>query len=581
MPTSYRKLIASIFLTLFLFSTFLFTFSKPARAQAPSPWYNQNPVEWYKKVHFGPDDSEIFGERYTAAQVDWVILSVLTWLPTKFLGPRITSCAADLFLDPDLNVGGCLGIGSSGSLNNTRQNYALKQNGSSNLISSFINAISEDRPLSGITYLKDIGRKFNIVPAARAQGFGFTQALNPAREIWKAFRNVSFGLLVLVILAFSFMIMFRIKISPQVVITVQSALPKLVLTIILVAFSYAIAGFAVDIMYIVIGLVSMVFTGLLHGFPIGTETFLGTFNWLTKGFPASGDYQFGVLWLIVVYLVLFTAGLLFALAIVLGPITVGLASLGVIIGVAAFASTGIGLLVEIAIVLILIIALLWFALRIVWMLLKTYVNILLLTIFAPLQITLGALVPQMGFGLWLRNLASNLAVFIITGLLFMLSFLFLLQGYNLIYQNILKINILDQIINIVFVGTPLILIRALGGVTGSFTGSWPPLLGGGEKATALLMLGVSFVIFTIIPRTADMIKAIIQGQPFAFGTAIGEVLGPVIAPAKWGWGVTTGAATRALGGIIETAAPGLWARQTTGHGAAAPKTAGGPGTQGP
>ena len=48
--------------------------------------------------------------------------------------------------------------------------------------------------------------------------------------------------------------------SPQTIVTIQSALPKIVVTLILVTFSYAIAGFMVDLVYVVMGLFSQFFT---------------------------------------------------------------------------------------------------------------------------------------------------------------------------------------------------------------------------------------------------------------------------------------------------------------------------------
>ena len=49
--------------------------------------------------------------------------------------------------------------------------------------------------------------------------------------------------------------MFRAKINPQTVVTIQSAIPKAVVALILVTFSYAIAGLMIDLMYLLIGLI--------------------------------------------------------------------------------------------------------------------------------------------------------------------------------------------------------------------------------------------------------------------------------------------------------------------------------------
>ena len=61
------------------------------------------------------------------------------------------------------------------------------------------------------------------------------------------------------------------------------------------------------------------------------------------------------------------------------------------------------------------------------------------------------------------------------------------------------------------------------------TAGWPPLLGFGQGAVPLLMLGVSFLVFMIIPQTADIIKSVIEKRPFTFGA---------MEPIKRGWELT-------------------------------------------
>src|SRR3990167_6714472 len=47
--------------------------------QTDGPWYNQNPTQFAKKITEAPAD-EIFGERYTFAQINWTINSIATML---------------------------------------------------------------------------------------------------------------------------------------------------------------------------------------------------------------------------------------------------------------------------------------------------------------------------------------------------------------------------------------------------------------------------------------------------------------------------------------------------------------------
>jgi len=161
------------------------------------------------------------------------------------------------------------------------------------------------------------------------------------------------------------------------------------------------------------------------------------------------------------------------------------------------------------------------------MLFKAYAGVVLLTIFAPFQILIGVLVPSLGFGRWVRSFVANLAVFVVVGMLFLLAFIFVSQA-------------LLSISNAVFSGSiPDVIVRLIGGTVASGIGyllggvgsaGWPPLLnlgGSGDAAVAFLFLGVSFILFTLVPKAADMIQGLVSGRPFAYGSAIGEAFAPI------------------------------------------------------
>jgi len=499
-----KKLLASLLLATFLLTTFFVPY-----AQAQGAWYNQSFGEWYTKVHDDSSPQEIFGERYTAAQVEWIIWSALAWLPTKIVGPNIMICV----LSGDM--GEC--IKGLTHAPNAQNNKALATHSEESLLKS----VFAERPLSGITYFKNWGRKLNLIPEAKAQnaGFGFL-ALNPILEMWKASRNIAYALFVLIIVVLAFMIMFRVKISPQVIITVQSALPKIVLALILVTFSYAIAGFLVDLMYVVIGLLSLV-GAQYFPFEVSSST---VFNFLTKGQPWAIEIQGGVIVLFLLYLFLFLIGFILLVVNFLGVIQVALlGAIGVALG-SLITVTGIGALIGLFLLVLLIIVLFWMFIKIFWMLIKTYASLLLLTIFAPFQIAFGILVPAVGFTKWLRSFISNLAVFVVVGALFLLSFSFLFQAVWMGYGEGFGKEILDTVLGSSTVQGASSLLGM-----GSSSVSWPPLLGFGESGVPILLLGVSFVIFTLIPSAGNMIKALMEGKPFAYGAAIGEL----VAPAKF------------------------------------------------
>jgi hypothetical protein len=467
------------------------TAATPATTPAPTnTWYNQSFQEWYGKVYDPNNANEIFGERYTAAQVQWVIYGFISYLFNLTGNTQIFSCA----LSNQGNLSACTGaiikmFAPAVPNSNTGQ---VPQN--KNLLSL---VFATDRPFSGISYVKEKIQDFSLVPVAHAQtlGFGFS-ALTAVQNMWRSFRDIAFGLFVIVAIVFAFMIMFRVKISPQTVVSVQSALPKIIVALILVTFSYAIAGFLVDFMYVLIGLVSLVMAPL-----IPSSWFLNWFSFTKQMTPPD---VFNLL--TVGYLNLGIFGLL---ELYLGPLIILLFITTIVFGIigAVGVSTVIAPIVAIIFLILTVAAviiLLWNSLKIVWALIKAFAMILLLTIFAPIQIALGPVVPSLGFGAWLKSYVSNLAVFIVTGVLGLFAWIFSIMAWQGTFSG------------------PTLALSA-----STPASPWPPLLGIASSGGGILFIGVSFVLFTLIPKANEVIQGLISGKPFAYGTAIGEAFGPI------------------------------------------------------
>lgn len=452
-----------------IFLSFLLLFNslaQPAAALAQdSTWYNQSFEDWFVKVY---DDgtsppNEIFGERYTAAQVQWVVYSLAS-LP--FLGgSTVTADAVICGLRGDLSA-----------CSETLQNFirqTLNPIGQKNKDSGLI-AVFTQNPASGIKYINSLTNKFRLVPEVKAQGFGYT-ASDLAREIWKATRNIAYGLMIVATIIIAFMVMFQVKISPQVIITAQSAIPKIIIGIILVTFSYAIAGFAIDLMYVVIGLLSTMLTSS----GLSEHDAITLFN---------SFIEKDVFWSFMQYWVLFL------------PIS--------LISLKVWSALGIGAIVIIFWIIMLFI-LLWFTLKTIFMMIKTFVNIFFAVIMAPLQILVGVVVQGWGFGPWLKGLFSNLVVYPTVGLMFFLAFFFLRQAVPADWSWV----------NDVF---PFDVIYMGGGNSWqppfTFGTSNNPISGGVD----ILFVAISFVIITLIPKTVELIQGFISGKPLAFGTGISE-----------------------------------------------------------
>ncbi len=511
--TVLKKLALSVLIALYLFTSL--AVYVPKSSYALQPWYNQHPDQFYSKV-FDDPSGEIFGERYTYAQVNWIIWSVIGWPFAQVLGADVMRCISSS------DVGNCLKLAQAPS----QEPFTNLQSDKS-LVASVFNT---NRSLSALSYLDKTINKFSIIPEANAQeGFGYKTALDPIQTLWKASRDLSYVLFVIIIIIFAFMIMFRIKISPQTVVSIQSALPKIFIALILVTFSYAIAGLLIDLMYVVIGLLSLLLSSFVRSFSGNQSNPAYLFEVMTQGpgFGSSSNPTFhsGIFGLIIIFLVLATFVGLLLVIVFFGAIGAALATavatLLVIAAASAAPTTAIALIIGLVFLLIIMAVIVIYLVKIVWGLAKAYATIVLLTIFAPFLITLGVVIPSLGFGNWVKQYSSNLAVFVVTGFLFVLSFIFL--GMSAQYAKLAIGSAGVDPIGAFIFGVPL---------TNVFTGQdfvpgWPPLLySEGETGIALLFFIVSLVIFLIIHRSNELVKAIISGQSFNYGAAIGQAVGP-------------------------------------------------------
>ncbi len=102
-------------------------------------------------------------------------------------------------------------------------------------------------------------------------GYSHLQDLG-VEQVWLMFRNIAYVGFVLILVATGFMIMFRTKIGGQVAVTVMNSLPSILVGLVLVTFSFAIVGFAIDISRLVTRVIDNQLDGALPGFdsvPIG------------------------------------------------------------------------------------------------------------------------------------------------------------------------------------------------------------------------------------------------------------------------------------------------------------------------
>ncbi|MBI4033306.1 MAG: hypothetical protein HY377_02230 [Candidatus Blackburnbacteria bacterium] len=261
-------------------------------------------------------------------------------------------------------------------------------------------------PASGVYYASDVIKRLNPVRPAYAQGVGFS-VLDPFLAAWRAVRNFVYVLFVIGAVVLGFSIMFRTKVSPQAVMTIQTALPRLVVGLLLVTFSYAIVGFLIDLTYVFMG-------ALIWGLGAANLQNYDATRYFNE-YVNAGFYE----------TVAFTIGrgagggwdaIRGVLTANIG-IGVGAAVGGILAGFLGFL-LGPGVLVAlIPIILGLIIAFVAFLIRIIFTLAKAYLLLLIHLIFSPLFILWSTLSGRGIYEGWLKGVLSNLLVFPAVGLI--------------------------------------------------------------------------------------------------------------------------------------------------------------------
>lgn len=374
----------------------------------------------------------------------------------------------------------CLGIGI-GCTDDIEDLPTQMCNSAAGKINEVIASTFTTKPADTGVWLADTGRTLGFLPKqAMAQGIGFS-GMMPLLPLWKAFRNIAYLLMAVVMITLGFLIMFRKKIDPKTVVTAQNAIPKVVIALILITFSYAIVGFMIDLMYVLIYFFVALFksTGLLDkpGFPtclMGYKTQeqlygqgglwpnLLNLTWdplKLLGFNDSGSVNTGQL-----STVLSMVGL---------PLVIGLSSAPIAAG-----ALGIAFLTLPLLHVILTIAIIYLFIRLLFFFLTSYIQIIISLLIAPLQLVLEAIPGSTAFSSWFKNLISNLIVFPVGAVMFMLS------------------NVFTHFAN-----------DASGGSL--WAPPYAPLSGSMQQVASLVSLGVLFAI----PTVAGSIKEALKAKP--------------------------------------------------------------------
>ncbi len=404
---------------------------------------------------------------------------------------------------------------------------------------------------SGLYWVRSGLENAGLVPSAyAAEGIGFASIKGYAK-IWSVFRNVTYLFLVLIIVIIGFMIMFRMKLNPQTVISIESALPKIVIALLLITFSFPIAGFLIDGMYVImsigIAILSQSNVGNLNpgnmitlqnkyagaifqdiwpydGFPSAFSTGAALFNVLPSYVKVITNSVFSyfvgiglakfIAWAFhIEKLASATKGIGIEAATfglntgnLIGDLLLVLIEIFIFYGIASFVP---GIIIGLLIVL----TLAFFMFKIFFMLLSSYIKIVLLIIFSPIIIIFEAIPGNTSFTWWIKNLFAELLSFPIVAII-------ALTGYAIVQTN----NASGQVFSL-------------------------PFLTGFSSEDLGVLVGLGIVLVT--PDIVKMIKGLlgIKELPISFG--IGTFFSGVSAPVGGGMGL--------LGqyGSLSLAVPGI------------------------
>jgi hypothetical protein len=334
------------------------------------------------------------------------------------------------------------GLLGEGCTSNPNESYKYKDRSLFGKISGWMSSPYAYPPASGLAWAHYSLDKAGFIPKSyAAEGVGFS-SIKGYINIWKLFRDISFVLLVVIMLIVGFLIMFRVKLDGSTAVTIESILPRIVVTLIMISFSFAIVGLLIDVMYFLIGLAVDLIMGYGQGADAATvakwqNEYVGAkFNdlWPTGQWAMSLFSTGNALWdvipvefrvLIDGYFIKFLTPLIANLSMLnfvnfldaprdLSILGFGIGdlpelvkgALGIIIsGVLSLILPGI----IIGLILVMTILLLMF--RLFFIMLNSYIKLILYLIFAPVILIMNVFPGQSSFSWWIRNVIGELIVF--------------------------------------------------------------------------------------------------------------------------------------------------------------------------
>ncbi len=364
----------------------------------------------------------------------------------------------------------------------------------------FISLAFENQP-SSREYLADLVGNMGLVSVqpARAQGVGYS-AMQSFLPFWKVFRNVAYSLYIIMFSVIGIMIMLRTKVNAQTIVTIQSALPNLIITLILITFSYAIVGFMIDLMYFLI---------YFFVYLASAANIISSPTKLITRLMTSSSWD-----------VIFEGrnSIISAVAESVDGVLTGLGTGALEIGGRLAALSPMYLIVAIALGIA--------TLKLLIALVKSYIMIIVQLITAPVQLLLNAMPGSQAFSGWFKRTASYIIPFPVAGVMFIFA--------AILVGDPTKATLLDSKDSNVFGVNPSHELYA------NKSQIWLPpftLTGGTDIDNSEVLTLIGFFVFLMTPSAVKMAQEWLQVKESPYASeALGLFTGIASWPVKGGWG---------------------------------------------
>lgn len=456
-----------------------------------------------------PTPARAASNAFPAAQESGSVGTIIGSL-SKTIVPADCTNSKDWFLSdaaaPSQNINRYMGGGCK-----TDANGNQTSSGVLGVQRDFI-ALLYNNQISSHEYIADILDNIGVPSVSRAYaqstdgGTGYN-AMKPFLEIWKVFRNLTYSLYIIMFVVVGIMIMLRTKVNAQTIITIQTALPNLLITLLLITFSYAIVGFMIDLMYFLIYFIVYL---------ISSAGILDASKSITRLMSYSA------------WSVVFEGrnSIISAISSSIGSVlwNLGTGGLGIAGAVISMVSP---------MYLIVAVAFMIAMLKLMLALVQSYVMIIVQTISAPVQILMNAMPGSKAFSSWLKKTASYLIPFPVAAAMFILAAVLVGNPTDATIMGGTTANPFGIKDNAIYQSRDDMWLPP-------FTLTSSDLASGANAGYADILTIIGFVIFLMTPSAVKMAQEWLQVKESPYASeAMGGFMGIASTPVRGLWSMGT------------------------------------------